>query len=87
MGRAIQYHSFASLHHVLSCNAHIHSRMTYRADRSRRQLQDMKRGYVGRSDAIKQQVNMVSAQYEQKKRNLAENDTARYEVDVVNRQR
>lgn len=47
------------------------------ADRSRRQLQDMKRGYVGRSDAIKQQVNMVSAQYEQKKRNLAENDTAR----------
>jgi intraflagellar transport protein 74 len=37
----------------------------------------MKRGYVGRSDAIKQQVNMVSAQYEQKKRNLAENDTAR----------
>lgn len=47
------------------------------ADRTRKQLQGAKRGYVSRRDAIKQQVNMVTNAYEQKKSSLAENDTAR----------
>lgn len=47
------------------------------ADRTRSQLQQAKRGYVSRRDAIKQQVNMVTNQYERQKSMLAENDTAK----------
>lgn len=47
------------------------------ADRTGQYLQSMKRKYVSRRDAIKQQVHIVSGAYEQKKAALAENDTAK----------
>lgn len=57
------------------------------AERTRKQLTAMKRGYVGRRDGIKQQVHMLSGQYERKKQALADNDTAREMETLENKLR
>jgi len=47
------------------------------ADSTRTHLQHMKQKYIRRRDSIKQQVQLLSGKYEQQKRGLVENDTAK----------
>jgi len=47
------------------------------ADSTRTHLQHMKQKYIRRRDSIKQQVQLLSGKYEQKKNALVENDTAK----------
>jgi chromosome segregation ATPase len=59
--------------------------LRFNFDRTQQRLQELRRGYMKRRDAMRQQVQALSAEHEQLKRSLNSHDTARDLDDMEKR--